>query len=82
MRARKMVKGYILVSTKPGKEYEVASEIMKIPFVSDVDVTYGLWDIVVRVEAPSLSDLDKIISNIRTLKFIEQTATLISQEMS
>ncbi len=77
-----MIKGYILVTTKPGKEYEVASEIMKIQFVSDVDVTYGLWDIVVKVEAPSLSDLDKVISAIRSIKNIEQTATLVSQEMA
>ncbi|MEZ0345531.1 MAG: Lrp/AsnC ligand binding domain-containing protein [Infirmifilum sp.] len=75
-----MVKGYILVITKPGKEYEVAREILKMSFVDDVDVTYGLWDLVVRVEAPSFTDLDKIISAIRSLKDIEQTATLVSQE--
>lgn len=75
-----MVKGYILVITKPGREYEVAREILKMPFVNDVDVTYGLWDLVVRVEAPSFTELDRIISTIRSLKDIEQTATLVSQE--
>ncbi|AKG38936.1 MAG: Lrp/AsnC ligand binding domain-containing protein [Infirmifilum sp.] len=75
-----MVKGYILVITKPGKEYEVAREILKMPFVDDVDVTYGLWDLVVRVNAPSFPELDKVIMTIRSLKDIEQTATLVSQE--
>lgn len=77
-----MVRGYILVITKPGREYDVAREILRMPFIEDVDVTYGLWDLIVRVEAPSMSDLDRVISMIRSLKDIEQTATLVSQEVA
>ncbi|AGT35306.1 MULTISPECIES: Lrp/AsnC ligand binding domain-containing protein [Thermofilum] len=75
-----MVKGYILVTTKPGKEYDVAEQVKKFPFVNDVDVTYGLWDIVIRVQPPTLSELDKVISMIRSLKEVEQTVTLVSHE--
>ncbi|MCC6003995.1 MAG: Lrp/AsnC ligand binding domain-containing protein [Thermofilum sp.] len=75
-----MVKSYILVTTKPGKEYDVAAEVKKFPFVSDVDVTYGLWDLVVRVQPPSLAELDKVITMIRSIKDVEQTVTLVSHE--
>lgn len=69
----------MLVTTKPGKEFDVAMELRKIPYVVDVDITYGLWDIVVKIQAPSLSEFDKTIQAIRSLKGIEQTATLVSQ---
>lgn len=74
-----MVTGYMLVTTKPGKEFDVAMELRKIQYVVEVEVTYGLWDIVVKIQAPSLAEFDRTIQTIRGLKGIEQTATLVSQ---
>ncbi|MEM3893202.1 MAG: Lrp/AsnC ligand binding domain-containing protein [Thermofilum sp.] len=74
-----MVTGYMLVTTKPGKEYDVAMELKKIQYVVEVDITYGLWDIIVKIQAPSLAEFDRTIQTIRSLKGIEQTATLLSQ---
>lgn len=74
-----MVTGYMLVTTKPGREFDVALELKKIQYVVEVDITYGLWDIIVKIQAPSLTEFDKTIQIIRSLKGIEQTATLVSQ---
>ena len=49
----------------------------KMKEVTEVLVTYGLWDIIVRIEAETLGHLDKIITDIRQIKEIEQTSTLI-----
>uniref|UniRef100_A0A7C1TB05 Lrp/AsnC family transcriptional regulator n=1 Tax=Thermofilum pendens TaxID=2269 RepID=A0A7C1TB05_THEPE len=73
-----MVTGYVLITTRPGREYDVASELRKIPNVVDVDVTYGLWDIIAKIEAPSLVEFDRTLAKIRELRDIEQTATLVS----
>ena len=45
--------------------------------VTEVLVTYGLWDLIVRIEAETLGHLDKIITDIRQIEEIEQTSTLI-----
>jgi DNA-binding Lrp family transcriptional regulator len=46
--------------------------------VTEVLVTYGLWDLIARIEAETLGHLDKIITDIRQIEEIEQTSTLIS----
>jgi len=55
----------------------VAEKIRKMKEVTEVLVTYGLWDIIARIEAKSLGHLDKIITDIRQIAEIEQTSTLI-----
>ena len=71
------VKAYFVVTVKRGTEHEVAERIRKMKEVTEVLVTYGLWDIVARIEAESLEHLDKIITDIRKIPEIEQTNTLI-----
>jgi DNA-binding Lrp family transcriptional regulator len=71
------VKAYFVATVKRGAEHEVAERIRKMKEVTEVLVTYGLWDIVARIEAESLEHLDKIITDIRKIPEIEQTNTLI-----
>jgi len=72
-----LVKAYFVATVKRGAEHEVAERIRKMKEVTEVLVTYGLWDIVARIEAESLEHLDKIITDIRKIPEIEQTNTLI-----
>lgn len=75
-----MVKGitaYILVVAKAGREYNVYDEIKKIKGVVDISITYGAWDLVIKVQVNSLPELDKVVSLIRKVKDIEMTTTLI-----
>ena len=71
------VKAYLLANVKQGAEHKVAQKIRTMKEVTEVLVTYGLWDIVVRIEAETLGHLDKIITEIRQIKEVEQTTTLI-----
>jgi len=75
--SERSVKAYILATVKRGTEHKVAEKIRKIKEVTEVLVTYGLWDIIARIEAESLGHLDKIITDIRQFSEIEQTNTLI-----
>ena len=72
------VKAYVLAIVKRGTEHEMAEKIRKIEDVTEVLVTYGMWDLVARIETKNLGKLDKIITEIRQTREIEQTSTLIS----
>ncbi len=72
-----IVKAYILANVKRGAEHKVEMKIREMKEVTEVLVTYGLWDIIARIEAKSLGHLDKIITDIRQIAEIEQTSTLI-----
>ena len=65
---------------KGGTEHEVAQKIRKMKEVTEVLVTYGLYDLVVRIEAKSLGHLDKIVTDIRQMAEIKQTSTLVGTE--
>ena len=75
--SKRSVKAYVLAIVKRGTEHLVAERLRKFEDVTEVLVTYGMWDIVARVKTESLGKLDKIITDIRQIPEIEQTSTLI-----
>jgi DNA-binding Lrp family transcriptional regulator len=74
------VKAYVVATVKRGKEHDAAQKIRKTKEVTEVLVTYGLYDIVVRIEAKSLGQLDKIVTDIRQMAEIQQTSTLVGTQ--
>jgi DNA-binding Lrp family transcriptional regulator len=74
------VKAYVVATVKRGKEHDAAQKIRKTKEVTEVLVTYGLYDIVVRIEAQSLGQLDKIVTDIRQMAEIQQTSTLVGAQ--
>jgi len=71
------VKAYLMAIVKRGTEHEVAEKLRKMEDVTEVLVTYGLWDIVARIETKNLQKLDSIITDMRGIPEIVQTSTLI-----
>jgi len=71
------VKAYFMAIVKRGTEHEVAEKLRNIDGVTDVLVTYGMWDIVARIETENLSKLDTIITDMRKISEITQTSTLV-----
>ena len=78
MANTRLVEAYVLVTVELGKEYEVAESLMKKPYIKEVAILYGIYDLLVRIEASSLPELDKLISELRKDKRIRQTVTLIA----
>jgi DNA-binding Lrp family transcriptional regulator len=72
-----VVKAYVVATVKRGMEHGAAQKIRQMEEVTDVLVTYGLYDVVVRIEAKSLGQLDKIVTDIRRMAEIKQTSTLV-----
>lgn len=71
------VKAYFMAIVKQGTEHEVAEKLRKIEGVTEALVTYGLWDVIVRIEAPSLGKLDALITEMRKIPEVVQTSTLV-----
>jgi len=46
--------------------------------VREAYMIYGGWDVIARVEVESLPQLDTLVVNIRALRDVQQTATLIT----
>jgi DNA-binding Lrp family transcriptional regulator len=72
-----VVRAYLVATVKRGMEHVAARKIGKVKEVTEVLVTYGLYDLVVRVEAESLGQLDKIVTDLRQMSEIRQTSTLV-----
>lgn len=75
-----VVKAYVVATVKRGREHDVAQKIERMNEVTEVLVTYGLYDIVIRIEAKSLGQLDKIVTDIRQMEEIKQTSTLVGSK--
>jgi len=74
-----MVVAYVLMIVEMGKEHEAAQAVSKIDGIEEVAITYGSWDMVIKVVADSLPILDHTITKLRQLSFIKQTATLVGK---
>jgi len=73
-----MDKAFVLINCEPGRESSILEQLRKIDNVVDAQGTYGIYDIVARMETDSKSQLDNIISDqIRKLDHVNSTLTLI-----
>ncbi|MDE1842208.1 MAG: Lrp/AsnC ligand binding domain-containing protein [Thaumarchaeota archaeon] len=68
---------FVLVKSKMGHEMDVMNDILKIDGVKEATGTFGQYDIFVKVQASTRSELDKIITkNIRMVPNVLSTTTL------
>ena len=72
-----MRKAFVLINTDLGTETVLRSELKKVEGIVGVYQVFGIYDMVVVVEAESEEELkDIIFSRIRTLKYLRSTLTL------
>ena len=68
---------YVLVQSTIGHEMEVLSDLLKIDFVKEAKGTFGYYDILVKIEASSDMEIERIITKkIRKVKNLNRTTTL------
>ena len=69
---------YILVGFKPGKEREAFDELSHLEKIVDINLIFGEWDIIMKVEIESPGDLEQfIIEQVRVLDGVNLTSTMI-----
>lgn len=72
---------FVLINADLGAEEELVSRLREIEFVKEVYVVYGVYDIIAKVEAPSMDKVKETISwRIRRLDKVRSTLTMIVVE--
>jgi DNA-binding Lrp family transcriptional regulator len=76
-----MVKAYILINVKGGTEYELYEKLMDLPGLIEIALVWGLFDLILQVEADNSKALNKIVTEkIRKYQNISNTITMFIQE--
>ncbi len=74
-----METAYVFINCDLGFEETVIKDLKRIDSISEVSGTYGVYDIVAKVEHSERDKLRKIIMwNIRKLEHIRSTLTLMT----
>ena len=69
---------YVMVNSEVGCEAEVMEELNKISGVREVHRLYGVYDIIIKVEAEDMVDLkETVLSRVRKLGKVRSSITLI-----
>jgi DNA-binding Lrp family transcriptional regulator len=69
---------YILINTETGFTLQVLTAIKNLKKVREASAVYGVYDIMVEVEAESLNNLkDTVTSKIRRLNQVRSMLTMI-----
>jgi DNA-binding Lrp family transcriptional regulator len=70
---------FILVNAELGSEEDVIREIRKLSDVKEAHLVYGMYDIMVKVEGPSVEEVKETVnSKIRKMDKIRSTLTMIA----
>ena len=73
-----MAKAYVLIVNESGTEDSVISHLRKIPSISNAYGTFGIYDLLTKLESSNEENIQKDISNgIRKIPNIRSTLTLL-----
>ena len=76
-----MPSAFVLINVETGAEDSVLKQVKKIGMVEESYVSYGVYDLIVRVRADSMEELKDTVSHkIRAIKEVRSSLTLILME--
>lgn len=76
-----MPKAFVFVNVVSGSETEVLKRLREIPEIKEAYLTYGVYDIVARIETDSMDRLKEVITRkVRGLDKIKSTLTTMVME--
>ena len=76
-----MAQAFVLFNVGSGSEDEVLTEAKKIKGVQEVYVSYGVYDLLVKIKADSMEELKELVTHkLRNIENVRSTLTLILTE--
>ena len=76
-----MPKAYVLLNVESGSEDPVVKQLREISIVEEAHVSYGVYDVIVKVSSNTMDEMKDTISHkIRNIKQVRSTLTLIIVE--
>ena len=77
-----MATGFVLITTKPGKEHYVRARLDEIKEVTSRWMLFGEYDLIAKVESDEEYNLTRVIvEEIRPISGITDTKTLLGAEL-
>ena len=76
-----MVRAYVLFNVESGAEEQVLKKVKLIDDIQEAYVTYGVFDLVLKVNADSSEGLKQLVTQrLRTIDNVRSTMTLMLTE--
>ncbi len=73
-----MPRAYVLFSVNSGSEDRVIKELRAIDEVQEAYVSYGVYDLIVKIKTDSMEQMKELVSHrLRTISDVRSTLTLI-----
>ena len=72
---------FVLMNVDLGCEIDVLKALMKIKGFDEAFYVYGDYDIITKVTAKTIDELNHIVSDVRKLRNVRSTATMITREL-
>ena len=74
-----MARAFVLINSEIGSEARVVEQLKQIPEVVEVSVVYGVYDVIVKLEADSMEVLkDLITTKVRQLDKVRSTMSMLA----
>ena len=76
-----MKRAYVLFSVESGAEEQVLKEVKLVDDVQEAYVSYGVYDLILKVNAASMEELKQLVTHrLRSIDNVRSTLTLILTE--
>jgi DNA-binding Lrp family transcriptional regulator len=76
-----MPRAFVLINVESGAEDTVKKQLKKIDAVEEAYVTYGVYDLIIKIKADTMEELkDAVTHKIRVLNQVRSTLTFIMME--
>jgi DNA-binding Lrp family transcriptional regulator len=75
-----MMHAFVLLNSEPGAEEIVLKQVQTVEGIEEAHVTYGTYDLVVKVKAETPEKLKAVTHKIRSIQQVSSTLTLMMIE--
>lgn len=76
-----MPQAFVLFNVGSGSEDQVLNDAKNIDGVQEVYVSYGVYDLLIKIKAESMDELKELVTHkLRTINNVRSTLTLILTE--
>lgn len=72
-----VIKAYVLLKVSSGAEKDVCKKIADLDSVIDASIIYGEYDIIAKVSAQEITQLNDLLDKIRSVPSVILTSTMI-----
>ena len=77
-----MSSGYVLINVEPGSESDVYKVALSLDCVTDANMLFGDYDLIVKIEASSMGEIARhVVESIRAVPGVANTKTLACAEL-